>query len=589
MNKNARSVPEFPRTGPRWGAAGSGGLDPSRWLLLAALVSVTGCRRNLPPMSPAKPQGSDSLIAGVPGSFQTRAEDPNGDSVSIRFAWGDGDTSDWSASVASGQDVDNAHAFRRSYALGIPVSAQARDAHDAASEWSEAETVRIYWADNHPPSAPDRPDGWDQPDMTVKFRYWSAACDPDSDLVAIRFAWGDGDTSQWSRYAASGTQICDSHAFDRCTTFEVRAQAMDEAGALSAWSNPWAVNPGRVTGPGELRWRLYLGGGSTPAVGDDGTIYIADRPQGFCAVSPSGALKWQVPTSGLAPPVIGSDGTIYLVAGDLRAFKSDGSPCWSRTLPGIVMSCPALGADGSLYCGTDNDTLYCVAPDGSVRWAVKLGEEADVPPVIGPDSTIYVVTAAGQLCALDPSGSTRWQTAIGMGPNSPPAVDSGGRIYIANGPLYAIRCSDGRILWELDDVGSGLPVVVGTEGNIYVATMRDWFFWAVNRDATVHWRHYWEGEEGFGAPAVASNGTVYVGTAAFGRVHAYTHEGAGRWDYKGSSGIRSSLAIGPDGTVYYCALDGYLYAIEGTDGPASSPWPMYQHDRKRTGRFGGEW
>jgi len=50
--------------------------------------------------------------------------------------------------------------------------------------------------------------------------------------------------------------------------------------------------------------------------------------------------------------------------------------------------------------------------------------------------------------------------------------------------------------------------------------------------------------------------------------------------------VYSSPAIGSDGTIYVGSGDGHLYAIQGTGGLASTPWPMFRHDLRHSGRFG---
>jgi len=51
--------------------------------------------------------------------------------------------------------------------------------------------------------------------------------------------------------------------------------------------------------------------------------------------------------------------------------------------------------------------------------------------------------------------------------------------------------------------------------------------------------------------------------------------------------VESSPAIAPDSTIYFCANDGYLYALKGTQPIADSPWPKFHHDLKNTGRVDG--
>ena len=60
------------------------------------------------------------------------------------------------------------------------------------------------------------------------------------------------------------------------------------------------------------------------------------------------------------------------------------------------------------------------------------------------------------------------------------------------------------------------------------------------------------------------------------------------WEFEtGESryGVRSSPAIGSDGTVYVGSLDKKLYAIKTESfGLAKSPWPMRGQNARHTGR-----
>lgn len=61
-----------------------------------------------------------------------------------------------------------------------------------------------------------------------RLRFTSSATDPDSDSVAIRFDWGDGDTSAWSTSVRSRAAVTDSHAWGESDTYLIRAQARRE-------------------------------------------------------------------------------------------------------------------------------------------------------------------------------------------------------------------------------------------------------------------------------------------------------------------------------------------------------------------------
>ncbi len=69
--------------------------------------------------------------------------------------------------------------------------------------------------------------------------------DPDGDAVALRFDWGDGDTSEWSNYLPSPPSeppgcppapFRKSHSWSAPDTYYIRAQAKDEHEAVSDWS-----------------------------------------------------------------------------------------------------------------------------------------------------------------------------------------------------------------------------------------------------------------------------------------------------------------------------------------------------------------
>jgi len=57
------------------------------------------------------------------------------------------------------------------------------------------------------------------------------------------------------------------------------------------------------------------------------------------------------------------------------------------------------------------------------------------------------------------------------------------------------------------------------------------------------------------------------------------------WEFETGDKVKSSPAIGSDGTVYFGSWDKKLYAIKpNSKGPAKSPWPMFGQNAQRTGR-----
>ncbi len=109
-------------------------------LILGLMLGATCKKKNQPPGAPSIPSGPTSGRKGDSLRFSTVAEDPDGDSISVRFDWGDSTMSDWSALVPSGDTVMMMHAWQ---SLGTySIGAQARDAKGAASVWSGERQLR---------------------------------------------------------------------------------------------------------------------------------------------------------------------------------------------------------------------------------------------------------------------------------------------------------------------------------------------------------------------------------------------------------------------------------------------------------------
>ncbi|UCG43299.1 MAG: hypothetical protein JSU73_01380, partial [candidate division WOR-3 bacterium] len=172
----------------------------------ALAIAAIGCKKapNEAPEVPSVPAGPGSGSRNSQIVFSSSAEDPDGDSVAIRFDWDDGDTSNWSPWAASGDTISMEHSWSDSGTYLI--RAQARDTKDGTSDWSIGHQMAIG-GQNEPPDAPSAPYGPETGSVGTEYAFVSTAADPDGDSVAIRFDWGDGDTSNWSSWAASGDTI----------------------------------------------------------------------------------------------------------------------------------------------------------------------------------------------------------------------------------------------------------------------------------------------------------------------------------------------------------------------------------------------
>ena len=105
---------------------------------------------------------------------------------------------------------------------------------------------------------------------------------------------------------------------------------------------------------------------------------------------------------------------------------------------------------------------------------------------------------------------------------------------------------------------------------------------------TKHKRFLWEFETGDqvrSSPAIGSDGTVYVGSNDNKLYAINGKSGVKLWEFETGAPVRSSPGIGSDGTVYVGSFDNKLYAIKtDSKGLAKSPWPMRGQNAQHTGR-----
>jgi len=514
--------------------------DPQDSTSAWSATLTVGITPNHPPNAPAVPSGPSTARKDSACLFTASATDPEGDSVSYRFDWGNGDTSAWGGLRQSGHTHLAVYAYPRSGSF--QVRAQARDTHGAHSAWSDPLSVSIR--NPYPPTTPSTPSGPDQGRRGDTLGFSSTASDSGGDSVSIRFSWGDGDTSAWSTIVCSGGTVQMTHAWPDTGEFSVQAQARDEEGLTSKWSWSYVVT---IT---LLKWRYYIGNivNSSPAVAADGTVYVGSWDHYLYAINPDGSLKWR-----------------YLTGGN-------------------VWASPAVAADGTVYVGSEDSCLYAIYPDGSLKWRYQTGERIESSPAVAADGTVYVGSNDFYLYAINPNGTRKWRYETDCWVWPSPAIGADGTVYVGSDGncLYAIN-PDGSLKWRYQ-AGRSTSPAVAADGTVYVGS-DDHYLYAMNPDGSLKWR-YQTGDWVESSPVVAADGTVYVGSWDH-YLYAINPDGSCRWRYRTGYCVRSSPAVAADGTVYFGSYDCYLHALAGDSPLADSPWPKFHHDNKNTGRVGG--
>jgi len=351
--------------------------------------------------------------------------------------------------------------------------------------------------------------------------------------------------------------------------------------------------------PGTVKWVFNTGSEifGTPAIAADGTIYVTSNDHYLYALNNDGTQKWKFDAGqGIkASPVIGADGTIYIATvglGYLIAVNPDGTQKWkSDRADGWIEDSPGLASDGTLIFGTTNQNFYGYRADGSNKWTITLNWNEYSSPAIAADGTIYIGLNSNGLYARNADGSAKWNFSAAGKVQSSPAIGADGTIYVGSYDknLYAIN-PDGTEKWHFStgDIVVSSPAI-GADGTIYVGSY-DKKFYAINPDGTEKW-HY----ETLGAfyytdsPTVGANGCIYVTaydtTYGFSKwFYAFNSDGSVKWIYMDGDAIQGGPAIADDGTIYVGSYGGILYAINSSSaGLANSPWPRFRHDNKGTG------
>lgn len=308
----------------------------------------------------------------------------------------------------------------------------------------------------------------------------------------------------------------------------------------------------------------------------------------------SPVLNWSERTSGsiCGSPVMDTSGTLYVASGSghVYAYSRAGVRLWAFDTGGTIFGSPVLGPDSTVYVGNLNGRIYGINPDGSQRWTYPIaagGRDARIlqSPGVGGDGRVYVCSWDSDLYCFTAGGTHVWNVDFGSGVllSASPAVDSAGTVYVVgyrhdDGDNLRVRAynPDRSIKWtrENRDMGSwsytadtyikSSVCVDEAHGRLYVGANcpTGGYLYCLNLadGAEVRWKQF--GSAIYSAPSVGPDGTTYFG-ALDGRLYAYDPvTDVVKWSFQ-TDGlfILGSPLVDGDGNVYVGATDGCLYKI----------------------------
>ncbi len=577
--------------------------------------------RNRRPLRPAPPTGPDSGAVDSSYSFTAMAIDPDGDSVRIRFIWGEQDrVSYWSELVPSGTPVTESVIY---YTGGIKrVRVVAMDQHSGLSDTSEPKLFAIR---NTPPQKPTL----DGPARGIKngpyYTFYATCRDPQQDSVQYKFFWGNGTTSGWTPLLPSGAVAIDSCRYAAEGVYSYRVLARDQYGAYSETSD---VRQFEVVGEGQVLWHMLLGDDivSSPALGEavdawgrnrtavvaaavNGTLVAVDAYQGrvlYEAYEPEAEQYY-------CSPAIGPTGTVYIGNGNGLVYAYDRSGilkwAWPGEITGDDMYATPAVDNNNIYVGGENRSITQIRDLGDTAfavWSYRLREELNASPVINSNGELIVCDDSGYVYCFAPDRSLRWSHTTFQNITSSPALAADGTIYFGTeqGALYALS-PNGERVWPPYVVQPSASItsspVVGPDGTIYFGADNGYLYRLTPSGQPVNgWPVQLCLSDIASTPAIAADGIVYV-AADNDTMYAVRPDGSVAWSvslrlpgrrssprHKSVDDLLPSPVIDRYGIVYVASgLDGLL-AIAGRSSGSLAPgqWPMFHRDQRHSGKQG---
>ncbi len=216
---------------------------------------------------------------------------------------------------------------------------------------------------------------------------------------------------------------------------------------------------------------------------DDGNFIIPLDNQGYTSVDPdTGTVNWTVYLGDpfYCTPAVGDDGTIYVYVNNYSRVMhaldpSDGSDNWSSyPSTGDCRGGLTYHSDGFVMWHT-NSGLQAIQDNGT-SWSYKWTQSSYPMPwytsaSIGPDDYIYTFDGTGTLRKLDPdTGGTLDSSSGWEDYGTRPAIGEDGLIYTNNG--YNFRCfnTDLTLRWQYFNFPSYWSApALGQDGTVYSA------------------------------------------------------------------------------------------------------------------------
>lgn len=590
---------------------------------------------NQPPNKPLTPIGPSYILPNVQYTFKTVVSDPDNDSVSAKFEWGNSRTPTWTNFYASGDTISDTVIYSDTGIYSIRTIA--KDIHGDSSDWSEALLITV--SRNLPPNVPEILYTPESTYTGATLAIHLATTDPEQDRVYYIVDWGDGIVDTFPEMGQepynSGDTISVLHIYYKWSPprlpefryFPIKATAKDERGNIQQnWSTPETIKViynDETNRPeifeknerGAINTRQTFMATAIDPEGDSIAIHFSFflpgiwtrfRPSGDTlyadAVWPTPGTKqvWAIAKDKKGSISISSETLNFEVIEEgyvKGVFQATTRPDQGELDTVGMQSSPAIASVGGIekiFIGSEGGQLYCITASDMRREYYKypdVEEPFDEEPW-GNSAAVnlsaghfYIANDQGEIYCWTLAGQEVWRY-----PNAPvnafthwsftDAAFSNGYIYTVNktrDSLYVFSdLSETKVGYFHGHHLTTAPTV-DAQGNVYIGDDSGYVYKlpATGNPMTPIWKHKLIGTISTSA-IIDASGTIYVGANVQlnGYLYALNPDSTIKWTYTIGEYIFSPPVIGTDNNIYFCDNSGRVHAVDASTGILKPGWSL---------------
>lgn len=269
---------------------------------------------------------------------------------------------------------------------------------------------------------------------------------------------------------------------------------------------------------------------------------------------------------------------------------------WTTEDLGPIEGSPAVDSEGNIYIGVTNKGLVAIDSSGNKKWSF-LSFAPSISVAIDLLDNIYYSTSGcnPQFYSLDKNGNKRWQYDLREGGGVCGSNSSSSAVTLSadettlyvtvNSPFNGIFAFnlDGTIKWRLkiNQEPSGSSVALASDGTLYVGSRNGRLF-SISKNGVLNWQrvafvglNVWAN-----TPLIGKDGNIYItsqGVSGGQIISSYNPLGNKRWSYQVSSNSFSGLPANK-GNFVYTVEKNKLRAFNISDGSLIWEWiPPISH------------